>query len=113
MAAEMDWDKSVGKPEDVRRIFENLPAIVVGLEGPDHRFVAVNAAYRAFNATFNAVGAVGLRFKHGVHPGPSDRRRKSFRHSTFDDRSQRSHPSRVGGGQRPGRRPRPGAQPGR
>jgi anti-anti-sigma factor len=56
MAAEMDWDKAVGKAEDVRRIFETLPAIVVGLEGPDHRFVAVNAAYRAFNATFNAVG---------------------------------------------------------
>jgi anti-anti-sigma factor len=56
MAAEMDWDKSVGKADDVRRVFENLPAIVVGLEGPEHRFVAVNAAYRAFNATFNAVG---------------------------------------------------------
>jgi anti-anti-sigma factor len=56
MGAEMDWDKSVGKAEDVRRIFESLPAIVVGLQGPDHRFVAVNAAYRAFNATFNAVG---------------------------------------------------------
>ena len=30
--------------------------MLVGLEGPDHRFVAVNAAYRAFNPTFNAVG---------------------------------------------------------
>ncbi len=56
MAAEMDWDKSVGKAEDVRRIFETLPAIVVGLEGPDHRFVAVNGAYRAFNPTFDGVG---------------------------------------------------------
>ena len=29
MAAEMDWDKSVGKAEDVRRIFENVPALIV------------------------------------------------------------------------------------
>ncbi|MGA9358946.1 MAG: SpoIIE family protein phosphatase [Mycobacterium sp.] len=56
MAAEMDWDETVGKAEDVRRIFENVPALIVGLEGPDHRFIAVNAAYRAFNSTFNAVG---------------------------------------------------------
>jgi anti-anti-sigma factor len=56
MAAEMDWDETVGKAEDVRRIFESVPALVVGLEGPEHRFIAVNAAYRAFNPTFNAVG---------------------------------------------------------
>ena len=56
MAAEMDWDETVGKAEDVRRIFENVPALIVGLEGPDHRFIAVNAAYRGFNSTFNAVG---------------------------------------------------------
>ena len=56
MAAEMDWDKTVGKAEDVRRIFENVPAMMVGLEGPDHRFIAVNAAYRAFNPTFPTVG---------------------------------------------------------
>ncbi len=65
MAAEMDWDKSVGKAEDVRRIFENMPAIVVGLEGPDHRFVAVNAAYRVFNSTFDAVGL----YRPGSLPG--------------------------------------------
>lgn len=56
MAAEMDWDKTVGKAEDVRRIFENVPAMMVGLEGPDHRFIAVNAAYRAFNPTLPTVG---------------------------------------------------------
>lgn len=56
MAAEMDWDETVGKAEDVRRIFEHVPALIVGLEGPEHRFIAVNAAYRAFNSTFNAVG---------------------------------------------------------
>jgi len=56
MAAEMDWDETVGKAEDVRRVFENVPAMIVGLEGPDHRFVAVNAAYRSFNPTFTSVG---------------------------------------------------------
>ncbi len=56
MVAEKDWDKTVGAPDDVRRIFENVPAMLVGLKGPDHRFVAVNAAYRAFNPTGNPVG---------------------------------------------------------
>lgn len=37
MAAEMDWDKTVGAAEDVRRIFEHIPAILVGLEGPGER----------------------------------------------------------------------------
>ena len=54
--AEKDWDKTVGAADDVRRIFENVPAMLVGLEGPDHRFVAVNAAYRAFNPTGHPVG---------------------------------------------------------
>lgn len=56
MAAEMDWDKTVGAAEDVRRIFEHIPAILVGLEGPDHRFVAVNAAYRGFSPLLDTVG---------------------------------------------------------
>ena len=51
MVAEKDWDKTVGTAADARRIFENVPAMLVGLEGPDHRFVAVNAAYRAFSPT--------------------------------------------------------------
>jgi serine phosphatase RsbU (regulator of sigma subunit)/anti-sigma regulatory factor (Ser/Thr protein kinase)/anti-anti-sigma regulatory factor len=57
MAAEMDWDKTVGTAEDVRRVFESMPAMLVGLEGPEHRFIAVNAAYRRFNPTFTGVGA--------------------------------------------------------
>ena len=56
MVAENDWDKTVGAAGDVRRIFENVPAMLVGLKGPDHRFVAVNAAYRSFNPTGNPVG---------------------------------------------------------
>ncbi|OBI86087.1 SpoIIE family protein phosphatase [Mycobacterium sp. 1245805.9] len=56
MVAEKDWDKTVGVADDVRRVFEDVPAMLVGLKGPDHRFVAVNSAYRAFNPTGNPVG---------------------------------------------------------
>jgi anti-anti-sigma factor len=56
MAAEMDWNKTVGAADDVRRVFENSPNMMVGLQGPDHRFMAANAAYRAFNPTFTRVG---------------------------------------------------------
>jgi anti-anti-sigma factor len=56
MVAEKDWDKTVGAADDVRRIFENVPTLLVGLEGPDHRFVAVNAAYRALSPTIDPIG---------------------------------------------------------
>ena len=56
MVAEKDWDKTVGTAANARRIFENVPAMLVGLEGPDHRFVAVNAAYRTFSPTGSPVG---------------------------------------------------------
>ncbi|OBG28123.1 PAS domain S-box protein [Mycobacterium alsense] len=56
MVAEKDWNETVGAADDVRRIFEHVPAMLVGLEGPQHRFVAVNAAYRAFNPTGDPVG---------------------------------------------------------
>ncbi|CAM3028471.1 PAS domain S-box protein [Mycobacterium intermedium] len=56
MSTQKDWDKRVGTSDDVRRVFENIPAMVVGLQGPDHRFVAVNAAFRAFNPVKDTVG---------------------------------------------------------
>ncbi|MGZ4577064.1 MAG: SpoIIE family protein phosphatase [Mycobacterium sp.] len=56
MAAERNWDKTVGGADDVRRIFDNVPALLVGLEGPDHRFVAVNAAYRALSPPIDPIG---------------------------------------------------------
>jgi serine phosphatase RsbU (regulator of sigma subunit)/anti-sigma regulatory factor (Ser/Thr protein kinase)/anti-anti-sigma regulatory factor len=56
MVAEKDWDKTVGAADAVRRIFENVPAMLVGLEGPDHRFVAVNAAYRTLSPIIAPVG---------------------------------------------------------
>jgi hypothetical protein len=40
-----------GAADTVRRVFENVPAMVVGLERPDHRFVATNAAFRAISPT--------------------------------------------------------------
>ena len=56
MVGEKDWDRAVGKAEDARRVFESIPAMVVGLEGPDHRFIAANAAYRALSPDFYPVG---------------------------------------------------------
>ena len=56
MVAENDWDRTVGAADDVRRVFENVPALLVGLEGPDHRFVAVNAAYRALGPPIDPIG---------------------------------------------------------
>ncbi|MGH3970564.1 MAG: hypothetical protein ACRDTV_21200 [Mycobacterium sp.] len=46
MPAEMDWDDTVGTADDVRRVFESLPIILVGFDGPDHRYVAANEANR-------------------------------------------------------------------
>ncbi len=56
MVAEKNWDKLVGTAENARRIFENVPLMLVGLEGPEHHFVAVNAAYRALASAGNALG---------------------------------------------------------
>ena len=56
MAGERDWDKTVGTAEDVRRVFESVPAMMVGLEGPDHRFIAANATYRSLSPKFDPVG---------------------------------------------------------
>ena len=64
MVAEKDWDKTVGAADDIRRIFDNVPALLVGLEGPDHRFVAVNAAFRALSPTFDPIG----RLAREVYP---------------------------------------------
>ncbi|MCV7258069.1 SpoIIE family protein phosphatase [Mycobacterium shimoidei] len=56
MPAEMDWDQTVGTAEDVRRVFENVPTVLVGFEGDDHRYIAVNAAYRALFPRVITVG---------------------------------------------------------
>jgi serine phosphatase RsbU (regulator of sigma subunit)/anti-sigma regulatory factor (Ser/Thr protein kinase) len=46
-SAEMDRDKTVGKADDVRRVFDSVPSMLVAMEGPDHRLIAANTAYRA------------------------------------------------------------------
>lgn len=56
MKAEKDWDTTVGAAEDVRRVFDDVPAMLVGLQGPDHRFVSVNAAFRAISPTPAPIG---------------------------------------------------------
>jgi serine phosphatase RsbU (regulator of sigma subunit)/anti-sigma regulatory factor (Ser/Thr protein kinase)/anti-anti-sigma regulatory factor len=56
MASEKNWDKTVGAADAVRRVFDNVPALLVGLEGPDHRFVAVNAAYRVLSPPIDSIG---------------------------------------------------------
>jgi hypothetical protein len=56
MVAEKDWDKTIGTADAVRRVFEVIPAMLVGFEGPDHRFVAVNAAFLAISPTPAPIG---------------------------------------------------------
>lgn len=56
MVAEKDWDRTVGAAGDVRRVFEHIPMLLVGLEGPDHRFVAVNGAYRVLSPPVDPIG---------------------------------------------------------
>jgi anti-anti-sigma factor len=56
MVAEKDWDKTIGAADAVRRVFENIPAMLVGFEGPDHRFVAVDAAFLAISPTPAPIG---------------------------------------------------------
>ncbi len=42
-----DLDNTIGEAELVRRAFDSLPSFIVAFEGPDHRYVAANAATRA------------------------------------------------------------------
>ncbi|OBI15847.1 SpoIIE family protein phosphatase [Mycobacterium sp. E2497] len=56
MAVEKNWNATVGAADDVRRVFDHVPALLVGLEGPDHRFIAVNAAYRALSPPIDTIG---------------------------------------------------------
>jgi anti-anti-sigma factor len=42
-----DLDKTIGEADVVRRAFDSLPAFIVAFAGPEHRYVAANAAVRA------------------------------------------------------------------
>lgn len=48
MADEEALDRRGGDAERIREVFEGAPVRLAGLEGPDHRYVAANAAYREF-----------------------------------------------------------------
>jgi PAS domain S-box-containing protein len=43
-----DRAQRAGNPAVVRDVFEEMPLMLVALEGPEHRFIAANAAYREF-----------------------------------------------------------------
>jgi anti-anti-sigma factor len=47
MAAEMNWDTTVGRADDVRRVFDTMTVLMAAMAGPDHRYIAMNAAFRA------------------------------------------------------------------
>jgi serine phosphatase RsbU (regulator of sigma subunit)/anti-anti-sigma regulatory factor/anti-sigma regulatory factor (Ser/Thr protein kinase) len=48
MTSDEDWDRLVGEPEAVRRAYNDAPVILGTLEGPKHRLVTCNAAFRAY-----------------------------------------------------------------
>ncbi len=56
MGAEGDRDRAAGAADDVRRVFDEVPSMLVGLAGPEHRFIAANAAYRALRPGFDPIG---------------------------------------------------------
>jgi len=49
-------DASAGDAAVVRRAFEEMPLALVALQGPEHRFVAANAAYRTIVGRAEVVG---------------------------------------------------------
>ena len=46
MPDDTDMDKTIGEAEVVRRAFDSLPTFIVAFAGPEHRYVAANAAVR-------------------------------------------------------------------
>lgn len=48
MAGEDTLGQRVGEASVVREVFDQIPLMLVGLRGPEHRYVAANAAYRKY-----------------------------------------------------------------
>ena len=48
--------RTVGDAEVVRRVFDELPLMVVAFEGPALRMVAATAAYRAYSGRSQMIG---------------------------------------------------------
>ena len=55
MSASEDGSRA-GNAETVRGLFEEMPIMLAGLEGPEHTVVGMNAAYRAASGRADAVG---------------------------------------------------------
>jgi PAS domain S-box-containing protein len=51
-----ELDRRVGDAVVVRDAFESIPVLVAALEGPDHRMVAANGAYRTFAGRADFIG---------------------------------------------------------
>ena len=49
-------DREIGTAEVVRAVFDAMPLAMLGMEGPEHRLVAVNEAYRAMVGRSALVG---------------------------------------------------------
>lgn len=55
-AAEDGPARRVGAAEVVRAAFDEMPVMLAAMEGPDHRFVAVNNAFRTFTGRDDVIG---------------------------------------------------------
>jgi serine phosphatase RsbU (regulator of sigma subunit)/anti-sigma regulatory factor (Ser/Thr protein kinase)/anti-anti-sigma regulatory factor len=55
-AHEDELDRLVGEADVVRDAFEQVPVVLVALDGPDHRLAAVNAACRSFTGRSGLIG---------------------------------------------------------
>ncbi|GAB1640621.1 SpoIIE family protein phosphatase [Krasilnikovia sp. MM14-A1259] len=51
-----DWAGEVGDAQTVRAVFDETPVLLLGMEGPEHRIVAANAAFRATTGRTGQVG---------------------------------------------------------
>ncbi|WP_290052583.1 PAS domain-containing protein [Amycolatopsis solani] len=61
MAAEQEGedailDRQIGEPRLVRQVFDQMPVLVLGLDGPDMRLAAASAAYRAYAGRSEVIG---------------------------------------------------------
>ncbi|RZU54455.1 serine phosphatase RsbU (regulator of sigma subunit) [Krasilnikovia cinnamomea] len=51
-----DWAGEVGDADTVRAVFDEMPVLLLGMAGPEHRIVAANAAFRATTGRTGHVG---------------------------------------------------------
>ncbi|PPK67123.1 PAS domain-containing protein [Actinokineospora auranticolor] len=59
-------DRLVGKPVEVRDVFDQMPLLVLALGGPELRLVATTAAYREHSGRQNVIGLPILEVFGGI-----------------------------------------------